>query len=473
MPNITRYCRMLPNLTKQRTRYFLTLNPYFSNIIGIMILTGTEIRQKFIDYYKALDHVEIPASPLVLKDDPTTLFTGSGMQQIVPYLLGQPHPAGKRLVDVQRCLRAEDLEEIGDAWHHTFFEMLGVWSLGDYFRAEQIPWTFGFFVDELGIDPHKLYVTALAGGNGLPRDEETVSIWKEVYGKYGITAEATDDIHKVGEGNYRIFSYPWIVGKSWWERSCAPVGDPAGPTTEIFFHTGNDHNKKFGEKCHVNCDCGRYVEIGNNVFMQYKKVSETEYEPLTQKNVDVGWGFERLVRVVQGKKTNYETDLFYPTIQKIESMSTKKYGEDEKTDWVYRIDADHMRAAVFLIADGVVPSNKMQGYVLRRLLRRVIFQSQKLTSHKNFLAEVAKVIINEYGGYYTHLHKSSDKILEGISAEEEKFNRTLDKGLREMEKMYEKNGQKLREVDLEMLYQSYGVPKELATEIAKERNWQV
>lgn len=434
-------------------------------------LTGAEVRQKFIDYYKARNHVEIPASPLVLKDDPTTLFTGSGMQQIVPYLLGQPHPAGKRLVDVQRCLRAEDLQEIGNGRHHSFFEMLGCWSLGDYFKAEQIPWTFSFFVDELGIDPQRLYVTVFAGEDVLPKDLESAEIWKKVFAQKGFVADDSEDNSKVGQGNYRIFYYP--KKKNWWERSGAPIGDPAGPDSEVFYFTGVEHDKKFGEHCHVNCDCGRYVEIGNDVFMQYKKISETGYEPLAQKNVDCGWGFERIVRVVQEKKSNYETDLFYPIIQKMESMSTKKYGEDEKTNWVYRIDADHMRASVFLIADGVVPSNKMQGYVLRRLLRRVIFQSQKLTSHKDFLADVAKVIIEQYGDYYTHLHTASDKIIAEISAEEEKFNRTLDKGLREMEKMYEKNGSKLREADLKMLYQSYGVPKELATEIAKERTWSV
>ncbi|MFA5776576.1 MAG: alanine--tRNA ligase-related protein [Patescibacteria group bacterium] len=437
----------------------------------VKTLTGAEVRQKFIDYYKSLGHVEIPSSPLVLKDDPTTLFTGSGMQQIVPYLLGQPHPLGKRLVDVQQCFRTEDLEEVGDGWHQTLFEMLGCWSLGDYFKAEQIPWTFGFFVDELGIDPHKLYVTTLAGGHGIPRDDETVAIWKEVFAKYGIKAESTDDIYKVGGGNYRIFCYPWKVGKSWWERSRAPVGDPAGPTTEIFFFTGNDHDKKFGEYCHVNCDCGRYIEIGNDVFMQYRKVSQADYEPLVQKNVDCGWGLDRIVRVVQNKKSNFETDLFHPIIQKIESMSTTKYGDGAVTDWVYRIDADHIRASVFLIADGVTPSNKMQGYVLRRLLRRIIFQSRKLGIPQNSLADVAKVVIDKYGDYYKHLQNARDKIIAEISAEEEKFNKTLEKGLKEMEKMYEKNGQKLNDGQLENLYQTYGVPKELSQEICKERGW--
>lgn len=433
------------------------------------MLTGAQIRQKFIDYYKAFDHVEIPASPLVLKDDPTTLFTGSGMQQIVPYLLGQAHPTGKRLVDVQRCLRAEDLEEIGDSWHHTFFEMLGCWSLGDYFKAEQIPWTFRFFVDQLGIDPQKLYVTVFAGEGKLPRDNEAVAIWKQVFATKGIKAQDTDDVSKVGQGDYRIFYYP--KEKNWWERSGAPVGDPAGPDSETFYFTGVEHNKKFGEFCHVNCDCGRYIEIGNDVFMQYKKVSPTDYEPLMQKNVDCGWGFERIVRVVQGKKSNYETDLFWPIIQKIESLSTKKYGESEATDRVYKICADHIRASVFLIADGVTPSNKMQGYVLRRLLRRVIFQARKLEVSKTFLAEVAKIVIDQYGDYYTHLQTAQEKILGEISGEEAKFNTTLEKGLKELEKLAEKNGQRLNVDQVEMLYQTYGVPKELAQEICKERGW--
>lgn len=430
-------------------------------------LTGAEVRQKFIDYYKALGHTEIPQSPLVLKDDPTTLFTGSGMQQIVPYLLGKPHPAGKRLVDVQRCLRAEDLEEIGNARHHSFFEMLGVWSLGDYFKAEQIPWTFSFFVDELGIDPNRLYVTVFAGEGKIPRDNESAEIWKKAFAQKNIVAEATDEVQKVGQGNYRIFYYP--KSKNWWERSGAPIGDPAGPDTEIFYYTGATHDKRFGEHCHVNCDCGRYVEIGNDVFMQYKKLSATDYEPLVQKNVDCGWGLERIVRVVQGKSSNYETDLFYPMIQKIESMANKKFGENEVTDKVYRIDADHMRAAVFLIADGVVPGNKMQGYVLRRLLRRVIFQSQKLTSHKNFLPEVAQVVIDEYSGYYKHLKTAQETIIDEISAEEEKFNRTLDKGLRELEKICERNNGFVGSTDFKLLYESYGVPTELGQEIAKER----
>jgi len=433
------------------------------------VLTGSQIRQKFIDYYKALGHAEVENVPLVPKNDPTTLFTGSGMQALIPYLMGKKHPLGNRLVNVQKSFRAEDLDEIGNGRHHSFFEMLGCWSLGDYFKAEQIPWTFSFFVDELGIDPQKLYVTVFSGEGRLSKDTESVNVWKGVFAKKGIQADDTEDTTKVGQGNYRIFYYP--KKKNWWERSGAPIGDPAGPATEIFYFTGKEHNNKFGEHCHVNCDCGRYIEIGNDVFMQYKKISEIEYEPLAQKNVDCGWGLERIARVVQGKKSNFETDLFYPIIQKIEAAASTKYGDSSEIDWVYRIISDHMRSAVFLVADGVIPSNKMQGYVLRRLLRRVIFQSKKLNTTKNFLADVAKVVINEYGDYYKHLQSAQSTIINEISAEEEKFNKTLEKGLKEMEKIYARGNKSLNSNQLENLYQTYGVPKELSREICKEKGW--
>jgi len=433
------------------------------------MLTSGQIRQKFVDYYKSLGHKEIENVSLVPKNDPTTLFTGSGMQALIPYLMGQEHPLGRRLVNVQRCFRAEDLDEIGNGRHHSFFEMLGCWSLSDYFKAEQIPWTFSFFVDELGIDPNKLYVTVFSGDAKLPRDTEAAEIWKKEFAKRGMTVSDTDVISKVGEGDFRIFYNPGK--KNWWERAQAPVGDPAGPDTEVFYFTSNEHTGKYGATCQINCDCGRYIEIGNDVFMQYKKSSQTEYEPLQQKNVDCGWGFERLVRVVQGKESNFETDLFYPAIQKIESLSRVKYKTSPELDWVYKICADHLRAAVFLIADGVTPSNKMQGYVLRRLLRRVIFQSRKLEISQNLLASVAEVFINEYSDYYKHLVVKKKVIVDEIMAEEERFTNTLSKGLKELEKMYEKTNNTLDTGQLEILYQTYGVPKELTQEICRERGW--
>lgn len=456
---------------------FLTQPRSLGTILVMATLSADQIRTKFLDYYKALGHVEIPSSPLVLKDDPSTLFTSSGMQKLVPYLLGEPHPLGKRLVDVQRCLRAEDLDAIGDGTHFSFFEMLGCWSLGDYFKESQIPWTFNFFVDELGIDPRKLYVTVFAGdgavltdGKPASRDNESSKKWKEAFGTKGITANDTDDIYLVGQGDFRIFYYP--KAKNWWERSQAPVGDPAGPNSEVFYLTGLEHDRKYGEHCHVNCDCGRYVEIGNDVFMQYKKMSNVQYKS-AQKNVDCGWGFERVVMAAQGKRSTFETDLFYPIIQKIEALSTKKYGVDDAADWIYKICADHLRGSVFLIADGVIPSNKLQGYVLRKLLRRVIFQSRKIGVAQNFLAEVAEIIIDLYKGHYTHLEKNRQIIVKEISAEEERFNKTLVKGLKEMEQIARENTQKFSSDQVEFLYQTYGVPKELAQEICKERGWKI
>jgi len=433
-------------------------------------MTSEDIRQKFIDFYKSKKHTQISSVPLVPENDPTTLFNGSGMQPLVPYLLGQVHPQGTRLVDVQECLRAEDLDEVGNARHHSFFEMLGCWSLGDYFKQEQIPWTFEFFVDVLGIDPKKLYVSVFAGEGEIKKDSESVEIWKETFKKYDIEAQDTEDIHLVGQKNYRIFYYP--KEKNWWERPNAPIGDPAGPDTEIFYFTGKKHSKKFGEKCHINCDCGRYIEIGNDVFMEYKKVAEGKYEKLEKKNVDVGWGFERIVRVVQGKDSNFETDLFVPLIEKIEECCEVQYGAAIDTDWVYKIIADHVRAACFLVAGGVVSSNKLQGYVLRRLLRRVIRFSRELSVKSEFedglLIEVSKVVISKYCEVYPYLKENEQKIIEEFKKEEAKFQKTLDKGMKEFEKLILEN-KELSGQDAFMLYETYGFPVELTIELADSK----
>lgn len=436
-------------------------------------MTSSEIRNKFINYYKDLGHAEIENVLLVPQGDKSTLFTGSGMQALIPYLMGKPHPLGTRLVNVQKCFRAEDLDEIGNSRHHSFFEMLGCWSLGDYFKKEQIEWTFSFFVDELGIDPNKLYVTVFAGEGKLLKDVESASIWKEVFRKKGILAEDTDDIYKVGEGNYRIFYYP--RKKNWWERNNgnAPIGDPAGPDTEIFYFTGEEHEKAFGDKCHVNCDCKRYVEIGNDVFMQYQKTGANTYAELTQKNVDCGWGFERIVRVVQGKNNNFETDLFMPIINEIASLSKIPYGYSSETDKVYRICSDHLRAATFLISDGVRSGNKMQGYVLRRILRRVIFQSKKIGVEDEFLQKVAKSVIDTYSFSYPNLSKESDTIYNELNTEEEKFAKTLDKGLKEMTRFASERDGLFDSNTLSVLYETYGVPRELAAEICIEKGWRI
>jgi len=433
-------------------------------------MSSSELRQKFIDFYVKRGHVEITNQPLVPENDPTTLFIGSGMQPLVPYLLGQPHPQGKRLVNIQKSLRTEDLDEVGNERHHTLFEMMGNWSLGDYFKAEQLHWAFEFFVDELKLDANKLYVTVFEGDEHVPQDSESVDIWKQVYAKYGISAKDSHDKHDLVDTDNRIFYYP--REKNWWERANAPVGDPAGPDSEVFYDTGKKHDPDYGESCHVNCDCGKFIEIANNVFMEYEKTN-TGYLPLENKNVDVGWGLERIVRVVQNKTSNFETDLFLPVIKKLEEFSAVKYGESKRGDFLYRIIADHIRASTFLIADGVIPSNKQQGYVLRRLLRRVIRFSSELSTKKEFLVALADVIVDNYGQSYPHLKEKQGVIRLEITKEEEKFQKALDKGLRELKKMMDSADKVVSGEQAFKLYETYGFPLELTVEIARESGYSV
>lgn len=319
---------------------------------------ASEILEKYIKFFEDKGHIRIENSSLVPLNDPSTLFTSSGMQPLVPYLLGEKHPAGVRLVNAQNSFRAQDIDEIGDNRHTTFFRMLGNWSLGDYFKKEQIPWFFEFLTKELKLSPEKLYVTVFEGYETIPEDKEAVEIWQEEFKKVGIDA-------KVGE---RIFKYG--VTKNWWSRAGIPdnmpVGEPGGPDTEVFYDYGTPHDKAFGETCHVNCDCGRYLEIGNSVFMQFQKTKDG-FAQLPQMNVDFGGGLERMVAVTEGKTDIFQTSLFSPIIKKIEEASGKDYDSFKKE---MRIIADHLTASVFIISNGVYPSNKEQGYILRRLIRR-------------------------------------------------------------------------------------------------------
>ncbi len=319
---------------------------------------ASEILEKYIKFFEDKGHTRIENSSLVPLNDPSTLFTSSGMQPLVPYLLGEKHPAGVRLVNAQNSFRAQDIDEIGDNRHTTFFRMLGNWSLGDYFKKEQIPWFFEFLTKELKLSPEKLYVTVFEGYETIPEDKEAVEIWQEEFKKVGIDA-------KVGE---RIFKYG--VTKNWWSRAGIPdnmpVGEPGGPDTEVFYDYGTPHDKAFGETCHVNCDCGRYLEIGNSVFMQFQKTKDG-FAQLPQMNVDFGGGLERMVAVTEGKTDIFQTSLFSPIIKKIEEASGKDYDSFKKE---MRIIADHLTASVFIISNGVYPSNKEQGYILRRLIRR-------------------------------------------------------------------------------------------------------
>ncbi len=421
-------------------------------------MTTNQIRQKFLDFFREKGHVIIPSASVVPENDPTVLFTTAGMHPLVPYLQGQPHPGGKRLADSQKCVRTDDIEEVGDNRHLTFFEMLGNWSLGDYFKQEAIAWSFEFLTDKnwLGIDPKKIFVTVFEGDTDAPRDDESISIWQSLFETVGIAAELGD----------RIRAYP--KKKNWW----GPAGQtgPCGPDTEIFYDTGKAHDMAFGETCHQNCDCGKFVEIWNNVFMQFDKQVDGTFAPLTQKNVDTGMGLERIVAVMQNVETVFETDAFTPALDKIASLSGKTYSGNERA---FRIIADHVRAATFIIGDerGVVPSNVGQGYIVRRLLRRAIREGRRLGILDAFTYLIAEVYVGEYGGHYTELTQNLPKIIDELKKEEEKFGKTLEKGMKELEKMLTKGS--ISGEDAFLLFSSYGFPLELTEEILREKGQSV
>jgi len=341
-------------------------------------MNSADIRQKFLEFFKKKGHAVVPSSSLIPENDPTTLFTGSGMQPMVPYLLGEKHPLGTRIVDSQKCFRAEDIDEVGDNRHTTFFEMLGNWSFGDYFRKDQLKWISEFLFDEIKIDPGKLYVTVFGGDekNNLPKDTESVDLWKKIFAARGVDAEVVEmgseeNGSKMGMRGGRIFYYD--SKKNWWSRSGTPdnmpVGEPGGPDSEMFYEFSDiKHDPKYGEYCHPNCDCGRYLEIGNNVFMTYKKVAEAKFELLPRKNIDFGGGLERITAAANNKSDIFSLDVFASLILLLRPVY----------DSSSRIVADHVRASAFLIADGILPSNTDKGYVLRRLLRRAYVYAKKL-----------------------------------------------------------------------------------------------
>lgn len=416
-------------------------------------MKASDIRKAYLDFFVSRGHSEITPSPLVPDNDPTTLFTSSGMQPLVPYLLGETHPQGKKLVDSQRSFRSADIEEVGDNRHTTFFEMLGNWSLGDYFKKEQIPWFFEFLTKELKLDSQKLFVTVFKGNKDIPKDEESAKIWE----KLGIDKE-------------RIFYYD--VTKNWWSRSGTPekmpVGEPGGPDSEVFYDFGTPHNKKYGSKCHPNCDCGRFLEIGNSVFMQYKKTKDGFLE-LPQKNVDFGGGLERLTAAVNNERDIFKIDLFFPLIQKIEEISGKSYRDSENKK-AMRIIADHIKAAVFIIADGVFPSNKTQGYILRRLIRRSIVYGRELGINvkETFVKYLVSPIVSVYKDYYPYLSEKQENISIILEEESLRFGKSLDKGLTEIDKAEYLNGKIAFK-----LYETYGFPWEMTQEIATRRGQEI
>ena len=388
------------------------------------MITSNKVRTKYLKFFEERGHVIIPPAPLVLENDTTTLFNSSGMQPLVPYLMGQKHELGKKLVDSQPAVRNGDIDEVGDNRHLTYFEMLGNWSLGDYFKDEQLPWIWEFLTEELGLPKERLYVSIFEGNDSVPEDIESFNIWKNL-----------------GVSEDHIFEYG--VKKNWWSRSGTPdempIGEIGGPDSEIFYEFVNiKHDKSFGEKCHPNCDCGRFLEIGNSVFIQYKKNEKGELEELPQKNVDFGGGLERITAALNNDPDAFKTDIYWPTIQKLENITGKKYDEEKQK---FRIIADHLRASEALIKDGVIPSNKMHGYILRRLIRRMATKTDKIIQVTD-----NKVIIEEVS----------------------KFKISLDKGLREIQKVNEITGKIAFD-----LYQSYGFPLELTVELFADKGQKV
>lgn len=419
-----------------------------------MLLTYFKLHHLWHKFWKRNKHEEIAPIALVPKDDPTTLFTGSGMQQLIPYLMGESHPLGRRLYNIQVCLRSADIEEIGDNRHQTFFEMMGNWSLGDYFKNEQLRWIYHFFTKEIGLPKERLFVSVFAGNRQVPKDEESVLIWK-----------------KIGVSDERIFYYG--VNKNWWSRAGEPekmpLGEIGGPDSEIFYDFGEDlrlhQNSPYkNKKCHPNCQCGRFLEIGNSVFIQYKKKGNGLLEELPQKNVDYGGGLERLLAAFYNQPDIFQTELFKGIINAIEEVIGVSY-RDLKDQRNIRIIADHLKSAVFLINEGLVPGNKEQGYVLRRLLRRLMVKVHQMKgkTQVNLIPEIALSVINTY--QKTYLKKESFSLVRTIINDEiNRFQQTLSRGLTEIERKGKINSKIAFD-----LYQSYGFPFEITQEICREK----
>lgn len=436
-------------------------------------MKAEQILSRYLAFFEEREHKRIANAPLVLVNDPTTLFTSSGMQALIPYLLGEVHPSGKRLVNVQNCIRSQDIEEVGDNRHTTFFRMLGNWSLGDYFKKEQLPWFFEYLTNEekgLGLDPTRLYVTVFAGDNQIPRDEESIEIWQNLFKEKGLDATVIEDAEEKGMQDGRIFTYG--VKKNWWSRAGVPenmpAGEPGGPDSEVFYDFGTPHDPQYGEFCHPNCDCGRFMEIGNSVFMQYQKQEDGTFKELPQRNVDFGGGLERLAAAKNHNPDVFTTDLYTPIISTIEELTGKSYS-DPTTQVHMRVIADHLKAATFLMTDGVVPSNKEQGYVLRRLLRRSVVKMHKLQGDlppvASFEAIVDTVLqIEEKVDEKINRDKLRGKIFPLLDEELGKFAKSLEKGLKE----FEKNIERLDDIAFD-LYQTHGFPFEIIEELAIER----
>jgi alanyl-tRNA synthetase len=407
-------------------------------------MESKDLRKKYLEFFKKKGHAVISPASLIPENDPTTLFTSAGMQPLIPYLLGQKHPEGKKLVNSQPSLRVEDIEEVGDNRHTTFFEMLGNWSLGDYFKKEQLPWIWEFLTKELKLPKEKLYVSIFEGDGQVPRDTESEGIWESL----GVSAD-------------HVFAYG--IKKNWWSRSGTPdkmpPGEIGGPDSEIFYEFDEiKHDPRFGEKCHPNCECGRFLEIGNSVFLQYQKQEDGTLKELPNKNVDFGGGLERQAAAVLNEPDVFKTDLFEPIIKSIEKSSNNRYEDNKKA---FRIIADHIKAAAFIIGDrrGAEPSNVKQGYVARRLIRRAVRYAKSIGLPGDFHVLLIKEIVKIYKEIYRELEEKENDIIFVIGKEIEKFEKALEQGLKEFEKG----------TDPFVLYTTYGFPIELTEELAKEK----
>lgn len=415
-------------------------------------LTSSELRKIYLDYYKSKGHAVISSASLIPENDPTVLFTTAGMHPLVPYLLGEKHPAGNRLTDVQICVRTGDIEEVGDPTHCTFFEMLGRWSLGDYFKEYAISCSYDFLLNHLEFDKSKFAVTVFKGDEDCPRDDESAEFWK-----------------KMGVPEDRIFFLP--KENNWWGP--AGVTGPCGPDTEMFIDTGKP---KCSDGCSPACDCGKYVEIGNDVFMQYFKNADGTFSPLKQKNVDEGMGLERMLCILNGYKSVYETDLFKPAIALIENLSGHKYDESETVTKAMRIIADHIRTSTFLIGDvkGIVPSNVDQGYILRRLIRRAVRFGRIIDLPERSLPKIAEQYISQYQDVYQYLLTNKDRIVSELDKEEIRFSNTLQQGLKEFEKVITHIPTKtISGKTAFRLYDTFGFPIEMTEELAHENGFEV
>lgn len=459
------------------------------------MFTTQQLRNKYLDFFaskggslinggqvagSSTGHVIIPSASLLPDNDSTTLFTGSGMQPMVTYMLGAPHALGKRIADSQKCFRSQDIDEVGDNRHTVFFEMLGNWSLGDYFKTEQITWMWEFLTQVLHLNPERLYFTCFRGNDqvGVPKDTASAELWQNCLKTAGLEAKIIDFSERDGLQNGRIFYYD--EHKNWWSRSglpgSMPIGEPGGPDSEIFWDFGaqlkiHESSVFATSPCHVNCDCGRFLEIGNNVFMEYKKTANG-FERLPQRNVDFGGGLERMEAAVNDNPDIFLIDVFNVMRHTLVELSGKKYGVDIHDTYAFRVIMDHLRAATFLVGDGAKPSNKDQGYFTRRLIRRAVRSAHQLGIVENFCGRLVEVVIAEYANQYMNLRAEADSIRATIHQEEEKFRKTLAQGLTIFEERTAglQAGDSIGGLIAFDLYQTYGFPIEVIEELARERS---